>query len=179
LPPRAITGVLALGWAVIVVFGLVTLYRWDTFPSPPFGDADAYLADHLEAGDVIVHGNKITALPMIYYDRDLPQEYVRDIPGSGSDTLGLPTQQSLGLIAQPCVAEAAGGAPRVWYVTFDRLEDEMITLIEDDAANARYDSLGWLRAHYTQSMITTFNDLNVYLFVEPDADALRAECAPD
>jgi len=177
--PRVIVAGLALWWAVIVAFGLVTLYRWDTFPMPPFDDADAYLADHLEAGDVIVHGNKITALPMIYYDRDVSQTYVRDIPGSGSDTLGLPTQQALGLIAKPCMAEAAGGAPRVWYVTFDRLEDEMIELVEENPDDARYDSLRWLRAHYSQSMITSFNDLDLYLFTGPDADAERAECEPD
>lgn len=176
--PRVMVIGLAAWWAVIVVFGLVTLYRWDTFPTPPFDDADAYLADHVDAGDVIVHSNKITALPMIYYDRDLPQWYVRDIPGSGSDTLGIPTQQALGLMARPCVAVAAGGAPRVWYVTFERLEEEMIELVEEDPDNARYDSLGWLRAHYSQSTITSFNDLDLYLFTGPDADA-QAECEPD
>ncbi len=177
--PRLIVGGLAVWWSVIVVFGLVTLYGWDTFPAPPFDDADSYLANHVEAGDVIVHGNKITVLPMIYYDRDLPQAYVRDIPSSGSDTLGIPTQQALGLMAQPCIAGAAHGAPRVWYVTFDRLEDEMAELVADNPNDARYDSLRWLRAHYTQVMDEDFNDLIIYLFTGPDADAMRARCEPE
>jgi 4-amino-4-deoxy-L-arabinose transferase-like glycosyltransferase len=174
--PRLIVGILAAAWAVIILFGLVTHYTWDTFPNPPFDDAAKYLAGQRAEGDVIVHGNKITALPMIYYDRDLPQRYARDIPGSGSDTLALPTQQALGLLADECGAVAAQGAPRVWYITFQKLEEEMAELVADDPGNAQYDSLRWLRAHYTETNIETFNDLNVYLFTGPDADALRATC---
>jgi 4-amino-4-deoxy-L-arabinose transferase-like glycosyltransferase len=174
--PGVIAGVLAAAWGVIIVFSLVTHYTWDTFPNPPFDRADQFLAGQLESGDVIVHGNKITALPMIYYDRQLAQQYVRDIPGSGSDTLAVPTQQALGLLADVCVAQAAGGAPRVWYVTFQKLEQEMNDLVQDDPDNTRYDSLGWLRAHYTQTMTKTFNDLNLYLFTDPDADARQATC---
>jgi hypothetical protein len=174
--PGVIVGVLVAAWAVIIVFSLITHYTWDTFPNPPFDGADQFLAGQVETADVIVHGNKITALPMVYYDRQLAQQYVRDIPGSGSDTLATPTQQALGLLADECVAQAAGGAPRVWYVTFQKLEQEMDDLVQDDPDNIRYDSLRWLRAHYTQNLIRTFNDLNVYLFTSPDAEARQAAC---
>ncbi len=107
---------------------------------------------------------------------DLPQRYVRDIPGSGSDTLAIPTQKALKLLADDCVAAAADGAPRVWYVTFEKLEEEMVELVEDDPDNAPYDSLGWLRAHYTETGVKQFNDLNVYRFENPDAEALQATC---
>jgi hypothetical protein len=126
-----------------------------------------------------VHGNKITALPMIYYDRTLPQHYVRDIPGSGSDTLAVPTQKTLGLLADECIAQAAGGAPRVWYVTFEKLEEEMVELGEDDPDNLRYDSLRWLHEHYTQAAVKEFKDLRLYLFTDPDQQALVAECYSD
>lgn len=175
--PRPIVAVLAAAWAVVIVFSLVTHYTWDTFPNPPFDWAVHYLDGQVEAGDVIVHGNKITALPMIYYDRHLAQHYVRDIPGSGSDTLAVPTQKALKLLADECAAQAAGGAPRVWYITFKKFEDEMNSLVKDDPGNRRYDSLGWLRAHYTPSMIKSFNDLDVYLFVNPDHEASKAACA--
>jgi hypothetical protein len=174
--PRIIVGVLVSAWGIIVVFSLVTHYRWDTFPNAPFDDAGDYLVQQGGEGSVIVHGNKITALPMIYYERDLSQRYVRDIPGSGSDTLAVPTQEALGLMADKCVAAAAGGADRVWYVTFEKLEEEMADLVKDDPANAQYDSLSWLRAHYTEAEVKRFNDLNVYLFENPDDEALRATC---
>ncbi len=82
-------------------------------------------------------------------------------------------------LADDCIAAAAGGASRVWYVTFDKLEDEMIELVEDDPHNARYDSLGWLRAHYDETGVRRFNDLNVYRFDNPDSDALQAQCSTD
>jgi 4-amino-4-deoxy-L-arabinose transferase-like glycosyltransferase len=174
--PRIIVGVLAVAWGIVIVFSLVTHYTWDTFPNAPFDDAGDYLARERGPADVIVHGNKITALPMIYYERDLPQRYVRDIPGSGSDTLAVPTQKALGLLADDCVAVAAGGEARVWYVTFEKLEEEMVQLVEDDPANTLYDSLSWLRAHYTEVGVRRFDDLNVYRFEEPDEDALQATC---
>ncbi|MBN1678712.1 MAG: glycosyltransferase family 39 protein [Anaerolineae bacterium] len=177
--PRLIVGILVAAWVVVMGFGLVTHYTWDTFPTPPFDDAVDYLDANAAVGDMIVHGNKITALPMIYYDRDLPQRFVRDIPGSGSDTLSRPTQESLGLLADACPAAAAGGAPRVWYVAFEQFEDEMADQVDDDPANARYDTLSWLRSHYHEQCLESFNDLDVYLFVDPDPDALRATCNQD
>ncbi|MCD4686729.1 MAG: glycosyltransferase family 39 protein [Anaerolineae bacterium] len=179
--PRLIVIVLSVSWGVIMVFGLVTHYTWDTFPTPPFDDAVGYLDDQYAPDDVIVHGNKITMLPMVYYGRDvshdaLAQRYVRDIPGSGSDTLAVPTQEMLGLLADECIAVAAGGAARVWYVTFEQLEEEMIELVEDDPDNAQYDSLRWLRAHYMEAAVRSFSDLNVYLFTTPDDVARQALC---
>lgn len=174
--PRPIVAVVAGAWAVVAGFGLVTHYGWDTFPNPPFDRAVAHLRETAADGDVIVHGNKITALPMVYDGRDLPQRYVRDIPGSGSDTLALPTQRALGLLANECVAEAVGGAPRVWYVAFDRLEEEMATLVAGDPQYGRYDSLHWLRQHYAGQDAIRFNDLLIYLFTEPDAQAAQATC---
>jgi hypothetical protein len=88
----------------------------------------------------------------------------------------VPTQKALGLLADDCVAVAAGGAGRVWYVTFEKLEEEMVQLVKDDPANAPYDSLSWLRAHYTEAGVRRFDDLNVYRFEDPDQDALQATC---
>lgn len=177
--PRLIVGLLVAAWGLVVVFGLVTHFTWARFPTPPFDDAVAYVSEHWREGDVVVHGNKITALPMIYYGRDLPQRYVRDIPGSGSDTLAVPTQRALGLLADGCAAEAARGSPRVWYVAFEQLADEMAELIRDDPANAHYDSLAWLRAHYHEVGRQSFNDLDVYLFATPDERARQTTCAGD
>ena len=166
--PKPITRLLIAGWVVVMAFGLITHYTWDTFPNPPFDKAANYLVAHVEPGDVVVHGNKITALPMVYYARNLPQRYVHDIPGSGSDTLAAPTQEALGLIADPSVAEAVKDADRVWYVAFERLEEEMAELVEDDPENAQYDSLSWLRDHFVEDQALAFGDLQIVLFVRSD-----------
>jgi hypothetical protein len=177
--PRLIVAILAGAWAIVIGYSLITLYTWDTFPNGRFDDAADYLADRWQEGDVIVHGNKITALPIKIYARDLSQRYVRDIPGAGSDTLARATQQTLQWLADDCIAAAAGGAGRVWYITFDKLEDEMIELVEDDQANGQYDSLRWLRTHYHEAGVKRFTDLNVYEFDNPDTEAMLAQCSTD
>lgn len=48
-------------------------------------------------------------------------------PTQPSDTLALPTQEAL---AQPDMAHAAQGAPRVWCVVFQRVLDEAVELGE-------------------------------------------------
>lgn len=174
--PRLITGIMIALWAAVVAFGLVTHYRWDTFPNPPFDRAAEYLRESFAERDMIVHGNKITALPLRVYAPDLPQRYMRDIPGAGSDTLAVPTQRALGWLASECPAEAAGGAARVWYVAFEQFDEEMAEAAADDPATHAYNSGAWLRDHYTERQSVRFNDLVVTLFSEPDDAARRAGC---
>ena len=174
--PWVISLILGIAWGVIIVFGLVTHYGWDTFPNAPFDKAGAYLRHAVVSGDAIVHGNKITALPMIYYERDLPQSFVQDIPGTGSDTLASATQDVLGIHAATCIAEACAGADRVWYVAFAQLSGEMDTLVVEDPENIQYDSLAWLRAHYREDDHISFADLDVILFSNPDLVAHQAIC---
>ncbi len=174
--PLAITTLVAASWLGIAVFGLVTHYRWDTFPNPPFDQAADYLRESIAGTDAIVHGNKITALPLRIYAPELPQRYVRDIPGTGSDTLAAPTQRAIDWLASACPAEAANGAGRVWYVAFEQFDDEMAEAAADDPAARAYDSGAWLRAHYTEQEIARFNDLVVTLFIDPDETARRAIC---
>ncbi|MCC7447068.1 MAG: glycosyltransferase family 39 protein [Anaerolineae bacterium] len=166
--PRPILGVIAVPLLISVGLGLYLHYMWVTFPRPPFDQADSYIREHLQAGDMVVHANKITALPMVYYDRHLPQAYVRDVPGSGEDTLARPTQEVLRLLADDCVSVAAKGSPRVWFVIFRKQIEEQGGSPPD---------LQWLDAHYQRQSTQAFNDLLVYRYDQPDALAKQATCA--
>lgn len=174
--PRVVTAIVLAAWAVIAVFGLATHYTWDTFPTPPFDRAAEFLRRSAAEGDAIVHGNKITALPLRIYAPDLPQTYVRDVPGSGSDTLAVPTQRAIGWLASDCPAEAAGGAARVWYVAFEQFDAEMAEAAVDDPRARAVDSGAWLRAHYSEGSSVRFNDLVVTQFTGPDEIAQAARC---
>src|SRR5258708_39516601 len=91
----------------------------------PFDAADQYISDNLKIdSDRIVHANKLTMLPMVYYNRILPQHYIRDVPGSGEDTLAPATQEVLHLRADDCVASSATGSPRGWFVSFHEQIDQ-------------------------------------------------------
>jgi mannosyltransferase len=133
-------------------------YNYAGFPRSPFRQANAYLRDHYETGDVILHDNKLSFFPSHYYDRTLVQEYVGDIPGSPTDTLALPTQEVLGLLAQTDVKQAVGDSQRVWFVVFQRALDEAAELGTQNPSEA------WLDAHYRLTDTTTYRDLKICLY---------------
>jgi hypothetical protein len=122
---------------------------------------------HWQPGDQVVHANKVTMLPMTYYDRRLPHSAVRDTTGSGEDTLARPTQETLGLLADDCAASAAHGSSRVWFVIFQQQIDQQ---------GGAPPSLVWLDAHYHRVSLESFNDLLVYLVDQPDETARNARC---
>jgi uncharacterized membrane protein len=133
-------------------------YNYADFPRSPFRQANAYLRDHYEAGDAIVHENKLSFFPSHYYDRTLAQEYVGDVLGSSTDTLALPTQQVLGLLAQSDVKQAVGDSQRVWFVVFQRALDEAAELGTENPSQA------WLDAHYRLTDTTMYRDLKICLY---------------
>jgi 4-amino-4-deoxy-L-arabinose transferase-like glycosyltransferase len=133
-------------------------YNCADFPRSPFRQANAYLRDHCETGDTIVHENKLSFFPSHYYDRTLAQEYVGDAPGSSTDTLALPTQEVLGLLAQPDVAQAVGNSQRVWFVVFQRALDEAAELGTENPSKA------WLDTHYRLTDTISYSDLMIFLY---------------
>ncbi len=110
------TGLFAL--AVALALGLASYYTYRGFPYAPFAELDQFLVENRREDEVILHSNKITAIPSVYYEPDLTHEYLRDPPQSGSDTLARPTQQVLGLYASNNLKDAIGEAQGVWFVFF-------------------------------------------------------------
>ncbi|MCJ7621465.1 MAG: hypothetical protein MUP64_14735, partial [Anaerolineae bacterium] len=143
---------------LLLVTSLWYQYYYAGFPRSPFRQANAYLRDHYETGDAIVHENKLSFFPSYYYDRTLVQEYVGDIPGSPTDTLALPTQEVLGLLAQTDVKQAVGDSQRVWFVVFQRALEEAGELGTQNPSKA------WLDAHYRLTDSTTYRDLKICLY---------------
>jgi 4-amino-4-deoxy-L-arabinose transferase-like glycosyltransferase len=172
--PRPILVIITLPWLATIGLGLYTHYTWQTFPRPPFDAAVAYLAAQVQDGDQVVHANKITMLPMAYYarfeSRTISQRYLRDVPGSGEDTLARPTQEVLNLLADECLPLAAKGSNRVWFVIFQRQIDQVHGAIPD---------INWLDAHYRRVSIQPFNDLLLYRYDGPDETARQAQCKPN
>jgi hypothetical protein len=86
---QAIVSLLGTASLITAIFGLYFHYTWNTFPRPPFDAADQFISSQQQARDQVVHANKLTMLPMVYYNRTLAQSYVRDTPGlrSSLDTL--------------------------------------------------------------------------------------------
>ena len=160
--PRLLRLGLAALLAMTTAASLGVHYTYARFPRPPFDRMNAVLRSRMMPGEVVVHDNKLTFFPAHYYDPLLPQTFCPDLPGLGSDTLALPTQEALGLFATPISQTVASGVEGVWYVGFDRTWEEYRALGYADAPNR-----AWLRAHCRQEgAVRVVADLQVYHFVD-------------
>jgi uncharacterized membrane protein len=162
--PRIMQAIILIPIVLTAGCGLYEHYTWNTFPRPPFDAAVTYLHARAKPGDRIIHANKISVLPMIYYDEQgypagdrLPEQYIDDPIGSGTDTLARPTQEVIGWLADPDLPTATQGASRLWYVIFARQLTE---------GNTPKD-LQWLDRHFTRVGQTAFNDLLIYQYTAP------------
>ena len=194
LLPSALLLYLALGWLfargglpkpillpivilAVIMFGsgFVTLASWKNLPNADYPAAANWLEWETEAEDRIVHQNKMSALPMIYYARDLPQGFIIDVPGSPEDTLAVPTQEMLGILGDASREAPAGGAGRRGLVNYDGRISEAKAAGRSDVL-AEFD---WLDTHYTLRESKSFaGGLTVALYDTPDAVARAARVCP-
>ncbi len=141
--------------------GLIQHTTYMGFPYAPYAALGDSLAQRLDLGEVIVHSNKISMLPSVYTHRDLVQRYVADPDSSGSDTLGIATQHTLGLLADGSIQAAANQAQGVWFIIFDRAEAEYLS-----AGYTAHPHLEWLNDHYRLLDREQWGDLKVYHYRE-------------
>ena len=157
--PNLVQGLIAL----LVVSGFGTGYYqhivYNQFPYAPYAEIVKYLRNSSSMQDVILHSNKLTMLPAHYYDRDLPQKYLQDTPGSGADTLALPTQEILGLIAETSMEESVGDAKKVWFVIFTKAIDEYRAL-----GYKTHPQIDWLEKHFRLERREDWEDISIYVF---------------
>ncbi len=151
-------------WVLLLASFTVGIYEhvsFSGFPYAPYTEMMANLRSRMEPGDVVVHSNKLSLLPSVYYDRLLPQTYVADPPGTPQDTLAPSTQKVLGLEAQPDIQAAASSANRVWFIIFQTSNQQYI-----DAGYPGHPQLTWLMQHYRQVGMEQLGDLQVYQFAK-------------
>jgi 4-amino-4-deoxy-L-arabinose transferase-like glycosyltransferase len=173
--PRPVAGVIGGVMLVLAGIGLFYHYTWSQFPNSPFPAAAAYIRAGWQPGDVIVHQNKLSALPLNFYARDLPQRYLGDAPGSPEDTLALPTQQTLGLLADACMRAASYEAVRVWWVIFADAERQYTAQGRSELVEAQ----AWLGEHYHEVERSVFTDLNVVLYDAITVPEWTPDCEAD
>jgi mannosyltransferase len=157
--PR-IPQILSLASLVVgIVLGLVTHLAYAGFPYGPYAALDASLEARLQPGDVILHSNKLSLLPAVYFDRALVQGYLPDPPGSGSDTFAPATQKVLGLVESASLVSATNSARRIWYIVFQKALDESAA-----AGLAEYPDLAWLGGKFHLENVESWGPLRLYLY---------------
>ncbi|MEO5887664.1 MAG: glycosyltransferase family 39 protein [Anaerolineales bacterium] len=156
-------------WVITFLIGLLVtasgmgIYQhvaYRDFPYGPFKELDAALRQRIDPQDAIVHSNKMTFIPAMLYDPDLPQNFISDEAGSTSDTLARATQEVLGIQADTDIQSAVGNSKRVWYIM------PKLSVEELQANRTTTDpQLDYLNAIYTLESQETWGPLQVYLFV--------------
>jgi hypothetical protein len=109
---------------IACALGMFQHIRYQGFPYGRFEELDESLRQRLEPQDVIVHSNKLSLLPAMLFDRDLPQAFIGDPPGGPTDTLAPATQDVLRIRAQKNIQSATKNAERVWYIIYERSIEE-------------------------------------------------------
>ncbi len=140
--------------------GLVGYYRHDGFPYAPWPQLNEDLKVELQDQEVVLHSNKITALPSRYYDPEIQHRFLQDPPGSGSDTLAPATQEVLGFRAEPDIAAAVGEATGVWFIVFPQEESDYLA-----EGYQGHPSLEWLSAQFALDAVSVYGELEAYHFV--------------
>jgi mannosyltransferase len=165
-----VPGLVYLGYAALGVscaVGLYGFFSYRGFPYAPYQAMDNYLAAQIGPGEVILHSNKISAIPAMYYDPSLPQSFLPDPPQSGSNTLSLATQEMLGIEAAQDVESAVDDAKGVWFIIFPgEIQDYQA------AGLPQHPTLAWLEARYSIDRVEAFGELQVYHFVRPRVSRL-------
>jgi 4-amino-4-deoxy-L-arabinose transferase-like glycosyltransferase len=157
--PGSVATLAFLILATGMILGIYQHITYRGFPYAPYKELEAYLAANVRDEGVIVHSNKLTMLPAVYYRRDLPQRFLADPPGSGSDTLAPTTQEALGLQAYSSLEAAAGNAQTVWFVIFERAIDEY-----QAQGEANHPDLAWLDFHYDLHRVEEWGDVLLYVY---------------
>jgi hypothetical protein len=115
--PRLLKTVTLILLMAGITLGLVSHVTYSGPPYGPFKELDNFLTSRIEAGDVIVHSNKMSFMPAVYFNRTLKQQFIGDPQGGVDDTLAPATQQVLGIEETPSLEIATSGAKRVWFIT--------------------------------------------------------------
>lgn len=156
---KVLLGLFVLAAGVTLPYQLT----FSNFPRSPFQAAMVDLAAEQQAGDVIIHDNKLSFFPAHFYAPGLAQKFLGDEPGSTNDTYAAISQQAIGLIPQESLEQAAEGYERVIYLVF------MQTLADFEALGAsQHPGLAWLESRGRLERVESWNDFQAYTYrMEP------------
>lgn len=147
------------GLIVAACISLPYQYTFNEFPRSPFDQATAYLTQKIQPGDIIVHDNKLSYFPFLYFERSLPENFLADAPGTSNDTLAFPSQQAMQIYPVKDIQTAVGSHAQVYFVVFDEAIQEY-----QAAGLSDHPILAWLKQHYHLQGQVAFNDLEIYQF---------------
>jgi len=150
---------LLMSAAVLVgaVVGLSYYYTNEGNPIDAHKTMDAYLREHMQGNDIIIHSNKLSYLPAFYHGPDLPMLYIIDEPGSMNDTLSLSTRRVLGLNYAEDIESAVGHSETVWLIIYESAINDYTS-----AGYSTHPDLAYLDQHYQLVSVNNWSHVLLY-----------------
>jgi len=143
---------------LIALISLPEFYNYQSFPRSSFKEATFFLKNSVENEKFILHDNKLSYFPMMFYDNELNQYYLADFKGTENDTLDLVSQNVLGHLAISDISTF--DLPKeLLFITFQQTELEFANLgIENP-------NFSYLESYYqNKDLFQTVGDLKIYYF---------------
>lgn len=151
----------AMSVILLIASGIGLFYHlaYKEFPYAPFDTLIQSISDRATLGDLVLHSNKLTALPAFYYAPEIPVIFLADPPGNGTDTLSLQTAKILGVTARPEISSAVGNSSAIWFILFKQEIEEYT-----EAGVSGQPDLEWLVQNYSLEFIEVWGDVLLYHF---------------
>jgi mannosyltransferase len=159
---QGIGKILLAGFIAAALIGLPAQASYADFPRSPYREAAADLVKKVQPGEVVVHDNKLSYFPFRFYEPELREVFLADIPGSGNDTFAPASQQAMAIFPEENIQSAAGDSRIVYFVVFSNAIAEYKAIGEKN-----HPALEWLNAHYALKARTVYRDLEVYTYERP------------
>lgn len=159
--PGAGRGLMLAMLTVVFAMGIHQHITYRGFPYGPFREITAFLQENSKPGDWIIHSNKLSMLPAMYFDQELDQSYIGDPPGSATDTLAPATQQVLGIEAEADIRSATGDAESVYYIIYNRSINEYV-----QAGRSTHPDIEYLNSVYMPESQEAWDDLLILYYTQ-------------
>jgi 4-amino-4-deoxy-L-arabinose transferase-like glycosyltransferase len=159
--PSGRRGIFIVLLAVGFIAGIYQHVTYRGFPYGPFREITVFLQENAKPGDRIIHSNKLSMLPAMYFDRELAQSFISDPPGSATDTLAAATQQVLGIEAEAGIRSATGDAENVYYIIYRRSISEYI-----QAGRSTHPDIEYLNSEYRLESQKAWDDLLILYYTQ-------------
>jgi 4-amino-4-deoxy-L-arabinose transferase-like glycosyltransferase len=157
--PKGPGVLIGAGFVLAAFIALPYQYTFNEFPRSPFDQASIFLAQNIQPGDIVVHDDKLSYFPCLYFTRSLPQTFLADEPGSANDTLAVQTQQAMQIYPAVDIQSAVGSHQQVYFVVFRQTIQEY-----QAAGSGDHPQIAWLKQHYRLETQVAFNDLEIFKF---------------
>jgi hypothetical protein len=139
--------------------GLSQLATNNGYGYDPLKKIEEVLSTEIRPGDMVVHSNKLTYLPLFYYDPKMPMIFIGDEPGGSTDTLSKATRKILGVKDAPDVESAVRGAQRIWFVIYEESVQEYVA-----AGYNTHAHLDYLDKHFKLTSFISYGNVLLYFY---------------